>query len=31
LDQIKRKKYLVSPNIRYLLERGELTIWQKQH
>jgi ADP-ribose pyrophosphatase YjhB (NUDIX family) len=26
LDQIKRKKYLVSPNIRYLLERGELTI-----
>ena len=24
LDQIKRKKYVVSPNIRYLLEQGDL-------
>lgn len=26
LEQIKRKKYIVSPNITYLLERGELKI-----
>jgi ADP-ribose pyrophosphatase YjhB (NUDIX family) len=24
LDQIKRKKYAISPNIRYLLEQGDL-------
>jgi len=29
LDQIKRKKYVVSPNIRYLLEQGDLK-WHKQ-